>query len=747
MVKKYFRKFLCAVCAAMSVAFGCSNVAGAYVAAAAEEVSTEFEAVSEAESATEEVMEQETKLEDTTEKQAEEDTEVVEEVVKVAAEATDGEADSENPNNDDEDGAPEESDVQQSDENGNENEKEAEKEDGSGTDADNQEKPAPAEIEKKELDGNGASLRYSRTNFGVGDAIDVSVSGASSETAIGATIEYDIPDGTFFKAMKVLPKFADAESKVEYKDAEGTWSDYTDAVDTASVKALRVIVSRNDENVGISQTREFAFTLTAEKSANATSSLLTKYTDGEKEVSRTSEAAIVIALQNSVQIDMKQDPATASRADEAKQTVVVSYQDAVSSKIIYDIDTSLNVTNIEIAEDSMLIGGKAIVTSDSGDTELEISGTIDLEGYANVRRIILIPKDISASGQKAEFVATIKARKDDKEAINTVTVVAKSGDNQETVSKTLKTTIDRVSITKPEIVYSGEKVAFGDQFEIEFGKTGFTSYNVEGDFEYTILIPDFVELDSIVLPEYEGASKIEVFVKKDDEESSLGECKAGEEISVHKSGISAVHIVITPEDRSVKAEGAGKLSFKNNLEKNKVNYFGFRAESKVSYKDIDYLKTSDIVGVTFQNHEEANVPQPQPQSNTTAQTDVSPVYPVQTDSVATEENTEAESIRQAESERKDQIRDDSIRREKELKERQKAVLEGRIGSIRGSVAGSVSGIGSASAKSPRQITDKYANWEVRPIDEGIVQDVVKKELPPISEKIVVNLVPDDNEAE
>ena len=63
MVKKYFRKFLCAVCAAMSVAFGCSNVAGAYVAAAAEEVSTEFEAVSEAESATEEVMEQETKLE------------------------------------------------------------------------------------------------------------------------------------------------------------------------------------------------------------------------------------------------------------------------------------------------------------------------------------------------------------------------------------------------------------------------------------------------------------------------------------------------------------------------------------------------------------------------------------------------------------------------------------------------------------------------------------------------------------
>ena len=746
MVKKYFRKFLCAVCAAMSVAFGCSNVAGAYVAAAAEEVSTEFEAVSEAESATEEVMEQETKLEDTTEKQAEEDTEVVEEVVKVAAEATDGEADSENPNNDDEDGAPEESDVQQSDENGNENEKEAEKEDGSGTDTDDQGDPSPEE-EKKELEGSGASLRYSRTNYGVGDAIDVSISGASSETATGVTIEYTVPDGTAFKAMKVLPKFTDTETRVEYKNSDGAWSDYTDAVDAASVKALRVTASRSDESVGMSQTREFAFTLVAEKSTNVTSNLLTTYTDGENEVSRTSEASIVIALQNSVQIDMKQDPATASRVDEAKQTVVVSYLDAVSSKITYDIDTSLNVTSIEIADDSMLIGGKAIITSDSGDTELEISGTIDLEGYANVRRVILIPMDISVSGQKAEFVATIKARKDDKEAINTVTVLAKSGENQETVSKTLKTTIDRVSIVKPEIVYSREKVTFGDQFVVEFGKTGFTSYNIEGDFEYTILTPDFVELNSIILPEYEGASKIEVFIKEGDEETSLGECKAGEEISIHKSGISAVHIVITSEDRSVKADGVGKLSFENNMEKNKVNYFGFRAESKVSYKDIDYLKTSDIVGVTFQNHEEANRPQPQTQSDITAQTDVSPVYPVQTDPVETEENTEAESIRQAESERRNQIRDDSIRREKELKERQKAVLEGRIGSIRSSVAGSVSGTGSAGAKSQRQITDRYANWEVRPIDEGIVQDVVKKELPPISEKIVVNLVPDDNEAE
>lgn len=59
----------------------------------------------------------------------------------------------------------------------------------------------------------------------------MNISGIQDANASSATVSYDIPEGTELSGVSA------AGADVQYKNANGDWTAYSDGVDSASVKA------------------------------------------------------------------------------------------------------------------------------------------------------------------------------------------------------------------------------------------------------------------------------------------------------------------------------------------------------------------------------------------------------------------------------------------------------------------------------------------------------------------------------
>lgn len=813
MVKKYFRPFLCAVCAAMSVILGCGTVGGAYVMASEAVVETKAEesvseekqetvletaaavvetatdagktetASSEAKDLPEETSAGETNSNsetavgdtgsteetnasnDTVTSEAEETTGVESEKQEVevsmpvndaqagleAVDASEGESTSYeevikgtgiSTENSDTTGDSESAESTNTSENtGNTDNSEstdnAENSESTG-DAENKENTENGEVEEGEEDENAVSVysqpSYDKTMYYVGDGIIVTLSKASNAKAEKIVIVYDIPEGTQFDGISQMPSFGNASTSIQYKDANGSWGDYSSSVAAADVKGLRVTAIAGEDKAGITQENAFVVKLKAEKIGTVESKVATTITVDGKEESSSNTASCAVRGED-VTISMSQTPEDPSKADDIHQTVNVHYNNAVNSRITYKIDPSLTVKTIEVGSNTYLEGGKAIITSASGETEVGITSTMDLQGYVNVTQIVFIPKINAYEGMDAKFTAVMNVNSD-VSSVTCTTVVQSGTEALENIyESSYSSSVSYCVVEKPALIHENKQVDFLADFTVGIQGIGVTSYGVSGIYDCTIPLPAFVTLKTLNLPNVEGASKIIVYLgeKSDTEvtETCIGSFNPAASIDLKKKNVEYVRFEIVPENGSFSFVDAGSIVMTNDDEYNTTNYHAFRATAKVVSGEAEYISVSEVLGVTFGIYKRTQV-EDNTQSNTPeiSQPDT-PVTPPKSEVESdTEADTKAEELKAAEDAVKAATVQQMLLNEHEIKEIQTVLLADRISSIRSSYLSSTTKVTEVEAKTK---TDPYSEWTVPPINESLVENRVPNSIEPITE--------------
>lgn len=498
-----------------------------------------------------------------------------------------------------------------------------------------------------------------------------------------------------------------------------------------------------------------------------------KQTESETEENNITEAVMVL---------MNQSSDVLTPADEFSQTVSVSYKDAVDSKITYNVDSSLVVKKLNVGSNTYLEGGKAVITSDSGETEVPITAEMDLSGYQNVTKIAFTPKIQSYSGMEAKFTAVLKMKDDAVEkgtteaTCSTMVSVTKDNDSAE-FTESLTSKFESASLTKPSLslTYDGKEykntvsgtIEYDKEFDLNLGSLSAKIYGKSSDFVYKVATPSFVTLNEIQVPEIKGASKVKVSAVINDKDADLGEAEPGGKISVDKSGVTEVKFTITPEGNSIETANAGKLVFANNVKKNKgTNNAGFTANANIEINGNVYSTNSNIISVNVKSRK-IDTPETQPpqtNDNTGGNTggnsggntgdntsggDQKQTEP-QTETETETENPNDVARKKEETERKEKAKKEALQNEQEMKNKQNSILAARLSKLQAQSGSSGSGSTStvkASKKDTTSTDKKYADWKVKPIDDSIIADFVPKEIAPILENIVSNLVPGANEVQ
>ena len=462
---------------------------------------------------------------------------------------------------------------------------------------------------------------------------------------------------------------------------------------------------------------------------------------------------------------MKQTPDVPTPGDEITQNVSVEYLGEVDSKITYTVDPALNLKKIDVGANTYLEGGTAVITTEEGEQQLPITAAMDLSEYAGITKIVFIPKIKSYEGMNASFTAILKL-KETEEPVSSYTcttdVVVTEGEYENTVSSALTSKVNFVSVVTPAVslVYDGKSynestgnaVEFGKTFSVVLDSLGMTAYSKANVYDYSITTPSFVTLQQIVLPELDGAAKIKVFTADaDGNETELGEFTPGETVTVDKNKISAVHLAVTSETGIFTTTKAGSITFSNDNKKNKdgkTQNASFRAVASTVCDGQTYSASSKILTINVRNFKRTE-PESEPQTNSPSQSETDSNNPGQTETETPEqtepetEDPNEETRRQQESERKDQIKKQSLQNEQKMKEKLKSLLQDRVNQIKGNASDPASGGTATSTGTATKAAapDKYADWTIKPIFDTIVSDLIPKDLLPISEGIVENIVP------
>ena len=479
---------------------------------------------------------------------------------------------------------------------------------------------------------------------------------------------------------------------------------------------------------------------------------------------------------------MNQSSDVLTPADEFSQTVSVSYKDAVDSKITYNVDPSLVVKKLNVGSNTYLEGGKAIITSDSGETEVPITAEMDLSGYQNVTKIVFTPKIQSYSGMEAKFTAVLKMKDDAVEkgtteaTCSTMVSVTKDKDSAE-FTESLTSKFESASLAKPSLslTYDGKEygskdetfgaIEFNKNFDLNLGSLSAKIYGKSSDFVYKVATPSFVTLKEIQVPEIKGASKVKITAVINDKDTDLGEAEPGEKISIDKSGVTEVKFTITPEGNIIETANAGKLVFANNVKKNKgTNNAGFTADANIEINGKEYSSNSNIISVNVKSRK-IGTPETQPPQtndntggntggnsggNTGGNTSGGDQKQTEPQTETETENPNDEARKKEETERKEKTKKEALQNEQEMKNKQNSILAARLSKLQAQSGSSGSGSTStvkASKKDTTSTDKKYADWKVKPIDDSIIADFVPKEIAPILENIISNLVPGANEVQ
>ena len=712
MVKKFFRPFICAVCAMMSLICGASPIL--YNVAAAEE--TQGETVVDGSESEGETLPVETEqlAESETQTEAETQGETQSEAQSETQEETNAESE--------------------------------------------QQTESESETEKKESEATEPVAEYDKAYYTVGDSITLNISGIQDANASSATVSYDIPEGTELSGVSA------AGADVQYKNANGDWTAYSDGVDSASVKAIRFIFKGDETGVVLADGESISITLKATAGVSEETPVSVAYEEAEETVEKSGSASLNVKSVQ-VNVSMKQTPDVPTPGDEITQNVSVEYLGEVDSKITYTVDPALNLKKIDVGANTYLEGGTAVITTEEGEQQLPITAAMDLSEYAGITKIVFIPKIKSYEGMNASFTAILKL-KETEEPVSSYTcttdVVVTEGEYENTVSSALTSKVNFVSVVTPAVslVYDGKSynestgnaVDFGKTFSVVLDSLGMTAYSKANVYDYSITTPSFVTLQQIVLPELDGAAKIKVFTADaDGNETELGEFTPGETVTVDKNKISAVHLAVTSETGIFTTTKAGSITFSNDNKKNKdgkTQNASFRAVASTVCDGQTYSASSKILTINVRNFKRTE-PESEPQTNSPSQSETDSNNPGQTETETPEqtepetEDPNEETRRQQESERKDQIKKQSLQNEQKMKEKLKSLLQDRVNQIKGNASDPASGGTATSTGTATKAAapDKYADWTIKPIFDTIVSDLIPKDLLPISEGIVENIVP------
>lgn len=475
---------------------------------------------------------------------------------------------------------------------------------------------------------------------------------------------------------------------------------------------------------------------------------------------------------NSIDLSMSQSADAVTPVDEIRQTVTAAYKDEVDSQITYTVDPSLDVKNIEIGANTYLEGGKAVIHSASGETEMNITSTMDLSGYENVSKIVFTPKIKSYSGMEAKFTAVMKLKEKAVNAgVTSVTckteVTATAGDTKADFSKELETKISSASVSTPSLslTYDGKEygdtesisgvIEFDKEFALNLSGFGMEAYGQTEKYVYSVTVPSFVTLKEIQLPAV-TVDSVKVITKINDADTELGDFAPGETVSVGKAGVSEVRFEIIPGENSFSAAASGKLVFQNNVKDNKgTNNASFAAYVNAKIGDNDYSSNSSILSVNVKSRKITEPETKAPQTNAnngggngggnsgsgsnggSAPSQTEPQTEPET------ENPNDEARKKEEAERKEKVKKEAIQNEQELKNKQNSILAARLSKLQAQ-SGSTGSTSTATSTKKKTVTEtekKYSGWKVKPIEDSIVSDLVPKDIDPIPESIIENLIP------
>ena len=475
---------------------------------------------------------------------------------------------------------------------------------------------------------------------------------------------------------------------------------------------------------------------------------------------------------NSIDLSMSQSSDAVTPVDEIRQTVTAAYKDEVDSKITYTVDPSLDVKSIEIGANTYLEGGKAVIHSASGESEVKITATMDLSGYENVSKIVFTPKIKSYSGMEAKFTVVMKLKEEAVNAgVTSVTckadVTATAGDTKGDFSKELETKISSASVSTPSLslTYDGKEygdtesisgaIEFDKEFALNLSGFGMEAYGQTEKYVYSVTVPSFVTLKEIQLPAV-TVDSVKVIAKIGDADTELGDFAPGETVSVGKAGVSEIRFEIIPGENSFSAAASGKIVFQNNVKDNKgTNNASFAAYVNAKIGDNDYSSNSSILSVNVKSRKitepETKAPQTNAKNggengggNSSGSNGGSTPSQTEPQTEPETENPNDEARKKEEADRKEKVKKEAIQNEQELKNKQNSILAARLSKLQAQ-SGSTGSTSTATSTKKKTVTEtekKYAGWKVKPIEDSIISDLVPKDIDPIPESIIENLIPD-----
>ena len=600
-------------------------------------------------------------------------------------------------------------------------------------------------------------LAYDKESYTKGDKILATISNVESDTASSCMVTYTIPKGAVFDTVANAPAFKNAGVALQYKGADGVWKDYTADVKSADVLAIRYKAVTASKGL-VPDNEGFTVSMTAVSNANTATSVTAAYDENGTTTEKTASADMVISFE-AVEVSMNQTPEMPTVADEIRQNVAASYHDSVDSKIVYNVADALDVSSIEVGSNTYLEGGKAVITSAAGETEIPITAVMDLSSYKGITKITFIPKIKSYDGMKANFTAVMSLKEeaaglDAKDPVQeftcSVDVVTGSGDAENTISAELTSKVAFSSLADPSVSldYDGKEIKFGDEFKLVLGGMEMKAYGKVDSYFYTVNVPEYVTAKTLVLPNLKGAGKITVYAVIDGEEKNLGEFAPADTVDIGKKGVSEIRLDIQTNDSTLICTKTGVLTLSNDRKENKdggTQNASIRCSVVGTIGGAEYKKSSSILSFNVKNYKRTSdevITDPKPDHTPSPAPAPNPGPTEEEKQKEKEEEAKQDEERKnAEDARKEAIKKEALRNEQELKEKQKSILAGRVSQIRGkSLSSNGATSTNTSGKKTASANEKYASWNVPPIDESLVSDLIPKEIAPIAESLVENLL-------
>ena len=451
--------------------------------------------------------------------------------------------------------------------------------------------------------GVGASLYYDKNLYYKGNVIRATLRGMECEWAERASLLYDIPAGTEFSSVSGIPDFENGTVSLKYKTSTDEWKEYTPEVEAAAVKGLRVDIETDTDVPGIMQASDFVILLNAVGAANDETTVTTEYNAEGMEGSRFVNESRLQIDASLASLNFVQDKEIPLRGSVVTQTVSVTYHTPERSEIVYDIDPGLKALSIEAGP--AMQEWKAVIYHSGGNSEAALPGSIDLTPYEGVNRIVFIPDQEVHEGKEAAFDICLNVGEVEEYTCTAAVVPDEEGDP---VSKSITTKTAYCSIKKPTISNDGKKAGFGSEFSVSFGGIKADFYGMDGTYQYSVSVPDYVTVSKILLPEIKGISEVSVSVLKNGKEKSLGMYTPGESVPIDGNGISQVILTIAAEE-PFQAVGNGNIFMVNDNKENKKSYFAFKSSVTGAFGGEEYSQPSAVRGMTFELYQVPDVPE------------------------------------------------------------------------------------------------------------------------------------------